>query len=660
MSTSESNQEPPSVSASFSDVLRQLKEHGIGVKFELPNGIDVASVEEAMKQSGGTPSAATPPTPAHIQQDHHTHHHEHVVSPLNTAELPLSVLRSVVKIYCTTSTPNGVIPWQMRQQTSVTGSGFVLSRSRRLIMTNAHVAQSSPFVEVRKHGDSNNFTGFVIFISLDCDLAVVYIPDDGFWQDGLCELTFDVPDAPSPTAPSPTGGAAEGYEHLARLHAASDPSSTAAGLKPTNAFFGVPALQESVKVAGYPVGGEQISITSGVVSRIDVSSYGASSLSSLLTVQIDAAINSGNSGGPALNSRSKRVMGVAFQVLGNAESIGYIIPVPIIAAFLAGFVASPVHQTLLAATSNDTPSTARDDARLALTRVSARNYLPAFPMLNFVYQNLGNKRLRKYYGLKEATHQSGVVVCSLGHDSPAKDLMKPDDILMSVNGYTVENDGTIEFRPRERVSFIHLVNTTPAGSKVRLVLLRDGNSEVQVDVAPRPLSVLVSPHWFSDAFREKPKFAVFGGLVFSTLTTPLLSEWGPEWFNTAPRWLVNTLQSARMTDDLKEIVVVVQVIPHPVNQSYDFMYGRIVSAINGEKIRDFDHLKETLRGRIDRFRNVTPVADGSAYGGGADDVIVVHGCTFGAAETKVVLPIGEALKADEDMSTAFGIPPQNW
>lgn len=43
---------------------------------------------------------------------------------------------------------------------------------------------------------------------------------------------------------------------------------------------------------GYPIGGDTISVTSGVVSRIEVTSYVHGS-SELLGVQIDAAINSG-------------------------------------------------------------------------------------------------------------------------------------------------------------------------------------------------------------------------------------------------------------------------------------------------------------------------------------------------------------------------------
>ena len=50
-----------------------------------------------------------------------------------------------------------------------------------------------------------------------------------------------------------------------------------------------------VTVIGYPIGGDTMSVTSGVVSRIEVTSYVHGS-SELLGVQIDAAINAGNSG----------------------------------------------------------------------------------------------------------------------------------------------------------------------------------------------------------------------------------------------------------------------------------------------------------------------------------------------------------------------------
>lgn len=44
------------------------------------------------------------------------------------------------------------------------------------------------------------------------------------------------------------------------------------GVSPVE-FGSLPALQDAVTVVGYPIGGDTISVTSGVVSRIEILSY---------------------------------------------------------------------------------------------------------------------------------------------------------------------------------------------------------------------------------------------------------------------------------------------------------------------------------------------------------------------------------------------------
>lgn len=59
---------------------------------------------------------------------------------------------------------------------------------------------------------------------------------------------------------------------------------------------------------------------------------------SWLLLQIDAAINSGNSGGPAFNDKGECV-GIAFQSLKHedVENIGYVIPTPVIKHFIQDY-----------------------------------------------------------------------------------------------------------------------------------------------------------------------------------------------------------------------------------------------------------------------------------------------------------------------------------
>ena len=139
-------------------------------------------------------------------------------------------------------------------------------------------------VRVRRHGESKKHTARVLHIGHECDLALLTVDDRSFF-DGIQPLIFG----------------------------------------------GVPQLQRSVICLGYPIGGDNISVSKGVVSRVDVTEY-AHAGEYLLAVQIDAAINPGNSGGPAL--LDDKVVGVAFESLDEGENVGYIIPVPVIQHFL--------------------------------------------------------------------------------------------------------------------------------------------------------------------------------------------------------------------------------------------------------------------------------------------------------------------------------------
>ena len=121
-------------------------------------------------------------------------------------------------------------------------------------------------VKVKRRGSDTKFVAKVLAIGTECDIALLTVEDDAFW---------------------------EGSEAIE--------------------FGDLPRLQDDVIVVGYPIGGDTISVTSGVVSRIEVTQYTHGS-SELLGIQIDAAINSGNSGGPAFDPEGACV-GIAFQSL---------------------------------------------------------------------------------------------------------------------------------------------------------------------------------------------------------------------------------------------------------------------------------------------------------------------------------------------------------
>ena len=62
------------------------------------------------------------------------------------------------------------------------------------------------------------------------------------------------------------------------------------GMSPVE-FGDLPTLQDAVTVVGYPIGGDTISVTSGVVSRIEILSYVHGS-TELLGLQVRLRIDS--------------------------------------------------------------------------------------------------------------------------------------------------------------------------------------------------------------------------------------------------------------------------------------------------------------------------------------------------------------------------------
>ena len=162
--------------------------------------------------------------------------------------------RSVVKVLSTSDPPDYDQPWQTRGVENATGSGAIIETAAGpRVLTNAHVVENAVFIEVRRYGRASKYVAEVEGIGFECDLALLKVEKKEFFRG---------------TIPFPLG----------RL----------------------PSLADRVSVLGFPIGGDHISVTDGVVSRIAVTRY-AQSERRLLSVQIDAAINEGSSGGPVVN-----------------------------------------------------------------------------------------------------------------------------------------------------------------------------------------------------------------------------------------------------------------------------------------------------------------------------------------------------------------------
>jgi S1-C subfamily serine protease len=323
---------------------------------------------------------------------------------------------SVVKVYATHSPVAPMLPWTSKSQEESTGSGFAIRADdgTLCLLTNAHCVADAAFVEVRKAGDARKFVARRHKVAHECDLATLCVEEAAFWE----EVTpFE--------------------------------------------FGAMPRLQDEVSVVGYPEGGEGVSHTVGVVSRIEIQRY-AHSGASLLAIQIDAAINPGNSGGPALDEEG-RVIGVAFQGQENSQLIGYVIPVPTIAHFL-------------------------DPRDVAPGSGGTRPI--GFCSLGLYWQTLENAGLRAFSGLPSGAADGaggGVLIRGLVPLSAAAKLLRRGDVLLELEGRQIASDGSFRVGAHgsgggsERLSFAHLIHSKFPGESVRLKVAR-GDETLALDV----------------------------------------------------------------------------------------------------------------------------------------------------------------------------------
>eukprot|EP00672_Neobodo_designis_P011781 CAMPEP_0174880560 /NCGR_PEP_ID=MMETSP1114-20130205/83822_1 /TAXON_ID=312471 /ORGANISM="Neobodo designis, Strain CCAP 1951/1" /LENGTH=631 /DNA_ID=CAMNT_0016115955 /DNA_START=71 /DNA_END=1964 /DNA_ORIENTATION=+ len=529
--------------------------------------------------------------------------------------VPPSVLRTVVKIFAGVAAPNHILPWQRKLQTNVSGTGFVVDKKRRLIATNTHVIGKATSIQVRRHGAGHRHVAETVFIAADCDFALLRVDEDAFWRD-VEEAQFD-------------GVASEELREQGGLAAL-------CSLGPSCA---IPDLQANVKVVGFPWGGEQVSITSGVVSRVDMTSYGGAD-SSLLGIQIDAAINSGNSGGPALVD--SKVIGIAFQTLIAASNIGYLIPACIAAVAARAFMRA---------------LTEHHRAAGADPHVQAIVYHEGFSSVGIGYQDLTNDKLRRVHGLT-AAEQTGCLVEHVFKRCSGEGVLKVGDVICRVNGMAIADDGTVQWKNDQRVSFSHFVRSTRPGDTFELEVLRGGESMTLTVPAKVPFSI-VPNHTYSDKYLEQLPYRVFGGCVFTELTMGFLLEWGdPDWFNNAPRHLTGMLfpkhtdeqakpdGSAAPVAERDSIVVLSQVLPHAVNRGYasEHFTNRFVDKVNGTTVRSFEHFNALLEEACANAKGHADVAD------------VTILLSNGSMNLTMALDAAPAAEADELVMRAYGIP----
>ncbi|KAL9185193.1 hypothetical protein ACHAXT_002970 [Thalassiosira profunda] len=545
--------------------------------------------------------------------------------------------RPVVKLLVTSVSRSYSEPWRRRQQRESSGTGFLIGWKGGegaspvdgiRIVTNAHVVRNASTVRARASFGPHVVSCEVEWESLPLDLALLKIAE-GDWEDFCKGWSFNELSAHLAAGKE---GTEEGEGGKGKESAASDmavagseahdagkqkgeaPSSGGNGSSKTLTLStGLPKLDENVTCVGFPQGGTQISVTRGVVSRIDVDS------NYVLRIQIDAAINPGNSGGPVFDEHGA-VVGIASSHLRAASNIGYIIPSKIVAMFLQMCM--------------DGMEVGVEDRFSGLGELVVREgdyhdekaprHVPGVPNLAIHgSQSLESKALRRHLGLEDLDLSGGIrivgaVGCTIGGKAPedaptvgegddgkkedAKDgkdntasddskkdekHLRGDDVLLAIDGCCIGYDGTIQLsptRPDERINFRSLVTCQRVGSRVTLDVLRDKKRK-ELDVELDMSRFLVSQY---DDFDAVPLYVVVGGCVFSPLSLPLIQEKKSK----SPSSFSRFYRDQRTGHE--QVLVLSKVLNDDVNVGYHGWKNLVLKSVNGHEPTNIQELVAVL------------------------------------------------------------------
>ncbi|MBI4083803.1 MAG: trypsin-like peptidase domain-containing protein [Candidatus Lambdaproteobacteria bacterium] len=419
--------------------------------------------------------------------------------------------QAVVSVDVTRQPHDWYSPWQRRRTEGAGGSGFLIGPG--LVLTNAHVVSDAKQILLRLNGDSAPYYAEVAHIAHDSDLALLRVADPKFGK-GVLPLRLG----------------------------------------------DLPSLRTRVRTYGFPVGGDMISRTEGVVSRVQFITYAHTGADSHLAIQTDSAINPGNSGGPV--TQRGLVVGVAFQSTPGLNDVGYFIPTPVINRFLRDI----------------------QDGRY-----------DGYGELGLVTSGMVNPAYRGYLGLPDTL--TGVTVDSVLPRASGDGLLHAGDVVTEIDGAKVANDGTIKYFGHA-VSFEQLAEEKLIGERVTLRVWRDRKA--------LELPVMLKHYPDSDRLRSRydylPPYFIYAGLVFMELSQSYLETFGNPWQNAPSALLLEHFYRNREQPEDKErrAVVLIRVLPHDVNTGYRRYANKVVATVNGVPIEGLRDVVQGFRDPVSR------------------------------------------------------------
>lgn len=415
------------------------------------------------------------------------------------------IRKGVVQIKTYSQGHDAFSPWQMTPVRGSGGTGFIVGKDK--ILTNAHVISNAKYIQVQRYNQTVWYEVDILYVAHDCDLAMLKAKDEKFYEDATSFELGPIPDLNSP-----------------------------------------------VTVVGYPIGGDKISVSRGIVSRKEQSTYAHSEVDSHLVIQVDAAINPGNSGGPAI--QNNKIAGVAFQVASRGENIGYLIPTTVIKYFLKDI---------------------EDGKYDGYVELGART------------MNSFNESLRK--SRKIPDELNGVFVTKVLKGGSAEGYLKKDDLLLEIDGLPIGRNGTIVLDRDARIDFVEIVDNKHAGDTISFKIFRDG----KIQTVQFPAKKMEEFNYMRHKYDEPFDFFMLGGLLFQEYSRDLIQEWGRNNETQGGSQFIYRFFyfiDEELYRETEKDIIFYRKLSHPANSHSDYFINMVLESVNDIKLKNLQHLRE--------------------------------------------------------------------
>lgn len=399
---------------------------------------------------------------------------------------------SVVEITVHTRQYDTASPWNTTSKSWI-ATGFIVEGKR--ILTTAQLVGNAVYISIRPHDSPKTFEAEVDSISHEVNLALLTLKDETFFDKH---------------PPLPLGD--------------------------------LPKPEDKVSLYGYPVGGNKLSITTGIVSRIEYQTYTHSGLT-FQAIQVDADIYSGSLGSPALVAG--KVIGIVSEIAPEiakttTQNIGYLIPTARIKQLLEDL---------------------RDGT------------LDGIPELWVDYQFITNPTHKQYYRL--TPDQNGILINQLCANSDAALLLLPGDVITAIDGKPITETNFIQTNGKQYSNFQSHIDLHQLNDIVSLDIIRSGKRINQnLELNKKSLA--------KNLKESSARYFIFGGFVF--LASRKLPECVPatEEETGAPPIEADTVQ-------------IVQVLTAASNIGFHDVAPMTLSTVNGETFSSWTYFQSLVK-----------------------------------------------------------------